>query len=204
MTSVPEASGSESAAAVMVARQLFGEQLAGMSGGKIRSLEELVAAAQAGKEAAEALPEMREKVERHAEAHDALLDKQKSQEAEIEALRREREEMKGTMEANQRALQAQIRAAQEENKAAQEASQPMLRAIMAKLGLTPPPAGGGDRADAMQVDAEAGSEAGAAGPGAVVLAGPGSGQGTGGGSRSCRSRRWCWRRRQGWVRGRGQ
>ena len=178
---MPEASGPESPAAAMVARQLFGEQLAGMSGGKIRSLEELVAAAQAGKEAAEALPELREKVERQAEAHGELLDSQKKQEAEIVALRREREEMKATMETNQRALQAQIRAAQEENKAAQEASQPMLRAIMAKLGLTPPPAGGGDRADAMQVDAEAGSEAGAAGPGAVVLAGPGSGQGTGGG-----------------------
>ena len=180
LTSVPEASGPESPAAAMVARQLFGEQLAGMSGGKIRSLEELVAAAQAGKEAAEALPELREKVERQAEAHGELLDSQKKQEAEIVALRREREEMKATMETNQRALQAQIRAAQEENKAAQEASQPMLRAIMAKLGLTPPPAGGGDRANAMQVDAEAGSEASAAGSSAVVLAGPGHRQGSGG------------------------
>ena len=156
-----------------MARQLFGEQLAGLSGGKINSLAELVAAAQAGKEAAEAVPALSADVGRQAEAHTALLAAQKKQEEEIEALRRERTEMLRTLEANQRELKEQMKASQEE-------AQPMLRAIMARLGIASQVAGGSVSGSAMEVvpSAEVGGEEAAAGPSAAVLAGPGAGQGS--------------------------
>ena len=105
----------------MVSRQLFGEQLSEMSGGYIASLEELVAAARAGKEAAAALPDMKETLERQAESHEAMLSTQKKQEEELERIKEERQELRRAMEANNLELGSKI-------DAAQSATQPMLQA----------------------------------------------------------------------------
>ena len=164
----------ESPEAGMVSRQLFGEQLAGMSGGEISSLEELLAAARAGKAAAAELPGLRATVQQHAVAQEELRERQTAQAEELALLREERQEMKGLLTSNQRVLEGQIRAAQ-------AASQPMLRAIMAKLGIAlEEEKGGRDRPMEVEERATGGSEAGAAGPSAAVSAGAGNGQAGGG------------------------
>ena len=147
----------ESPEAAMVPRQLFGEQLAGMSGGEIVRLEELVAAARAGKAAAEELPGLRETVERQTVAQEELRERQATQAEALAALQEERQGMKELLEANQRALEGQIRAAQ-------AASQPMLRAIMAKMGIAlETEEGGRDQQSAMEVEEGGAGSAGSGG-----------------------------------------
>ena len=181
----------ESPEAGMVSRQLFGEQLAGMSGGEISSLEELLAAARAGKAAAAELPGLRATVQQQAVAQEELRERQTEQAEELALLREERQELKGLLTTNQSTLEGQIRAAQ-------AASQPMLQAIMAKLGIAlEEEKGGRERPMEVEERATGGSEAGVAGPSAAVSAGAGNGQAGGG-------RLWCPKRkgrRQGWIRG---
>ena len=134
----------------MVPRQLFGEQLAEMSGGAISSVQELVAAAQAGKAAASQVVGLQKEVAKQEVAHKEMQERQRVQEEALRTLREERQQMQESMETNGRVLGEQIREAQTQTLAQ---TQPLLLSIMAKLGIAQP---------------EAGSAAGSSGVGADV------------------------------------
>ena len=150
----------------MVSRQLFGEQLAEMSGGAISSVQELVAAAQAGQAAASQVAGLQKEVAKQEVAHKEMLERQRVQEEALRTLREERQQMQESMETNGRVLGEQIREAQTQTLAQ---TQPLLLSIMAKLGIAQPAAGsaagssgGGVGADVRPMEVEGEVEGGEA------------------------------------------